>query len=107
MPSQKKDNRITVKCPACGRELDGRGFKNHMYNEHDATKTQAAEAWLAATGRNPISWKAMQKQQPYIHRTDVPPLDPESTPTDGSWQKAFKEGYEAGLNKGIELAKKI
>ena len=107
MPSQKKDNRITVKCPVCSRELDGRGFKNHMYNEHDATKTQAAEAWLAATGRQPISWTAMRKQQPYIHRTDVPPLDPQSEPAGDAWEKAFKTGFDIGYEKGIQAAKKI
>ena len=71
MASTKKDNRITVNCPVCSRELDGRGFKNHMYNGHDFTKAQAAEAWLAATGRQPISWTAMRNQTLSVQSSEV------------------------------------
>jgi hypothetical protein len=42
-----------------------------MYNGHDFTKAQAAEAWLAATGRQPISWPAMQNQTPPVQSSGV------------------------------------
>jgi hypothetical protein len=92
---QENVDRIKVKCPECERELDGRGFKNHMYNEHGATKDQALQAWLDATGRNPISWKAMQKQAPYK-------VEPSSASDyERGYRDGIRDGYRDGYRDGL------